>query len=111
MVHDKVFGIHYKDCARQQIRYKTDLLDKKKTCTAHDHLEDLQCKFILEYWELQDTFGSISQLLSDHSRIQKAATQLTKKAKKGDLDVIVQACVAVKVGLLNLFADKGLDFS
>ena len=49
IVHDKVFGIHYKDCARQQIRYKTDLLDKKKICTAHDHLEDLQCKFILEY--------------------------------------------------------------
>ncbi len=60
---------------------------------------------------MQGTSGSISQLLSDHSRIQEAATQLTKEAEKGDLDVIIQARVTAVVGLLNLFADKGLDFS
>ena len=37
------------DYARQQIRYKTDLLDKKETHTTHNHLEDLQHKFILEH--------------------------------------------------------------
>ncbi len=100
-----------KNCARQQIRYKTDLLDKKEMHTAHNYLEDLRHKFILEHQELQGISGSISQLLSDHSRIQEAATQLTKEAEKGDLDVIVRARVAAVVGLLNLFANKGLDFS
>lgn len=37
--------------------------------------------------------------------------QLTKEAKKNDLDVIVQAHVTAMVGLLNIFTDKKLGYS
>jgi hypothetical protein len=54
---------------------------------------------------------STSQILRDRSKLLEASVQLTKEAKKGNLDVIVQARVAAMVGLLNIFTDEKLGYS
>ena len=37
--------------------------------------------------------------------------QLTKEARQGNLDTIVQACVAAIIRLLNIYTDKNLKYS
>jgi hypothetical protein len=54
---------------------------------------------------------STSQILGDQAKLWKVSAQLTKEAKNGNLDVIVQGRLAVIIGLLNIYTDEALKYS
>jgi hypothetical protein len=80
---------------------------------AHTMSEDLErLRHLLAHQDMaQRITGSTSQVLGDLSKLREASVQLTKEAKRGDLDTIVQARVAAIIGLLNIYTDEGLKYS
>ena len=78
------------------------------------NLEDLQRKATLlrqEVSESQAISGSTLKLLGDHPKLWEACMQLTNEEKRGNLDVIIRARVAVMVGLLNIYTDDRMGHS
>jgi hypothetical protein len=55
--------------------------------------------------------GSTYQLLGDYSRLQKVSAQLTKEAKRNDLDGIVQSHIVVMIMFLNLYTDEKMNYT
>jgi hypothetical protein len=100
------------DCAGQQIsENKTEIRDKE-THTAIRRLEDIRHEAVEAQQRLsQYTPGSTSQLLNDYSKLQDASAELTREAKRGDLDVIVRGRIAAMIGLLSLYTDNDLSYS
>ncbi|KAI0270913.1 hypothetical protein BGY98DRAFT_1100552 [Russula aff. rugulosa BPL654] len=54
---------------------------------------------------------SMGEDKTDDKETHITLAQLTKEAKRTDLDVIVQACIAAMVGLLNIYTDQNLQYS
>jgi hypothetical protein len=72
--------------------------------TASKRLEDLRHDAVPAHQDIsQYKPGSTSQLLGNRSRLREGCAQLTKEAKNGNLDVIVRACIAAMIGLLNIY--------
>ena len=97
------------DYARQ--RMSKDKIDDKETLTVHEYLEVLRHDIPVHQEISTKIPGSVSHILSDHSKLQEARTQLTKEMKKGDLDVIVRARITAMIGLLNIYTDDNLGYS
>jgi hypothetical protein len=75
-------------------------------------LEDLRCEATLLNQEVAEAMpGSTLKLLADCSKLWEASVQLTKEEKSSNLDVIVRACVAAMVGLLNIYTDVYMGHS
>ena len=101
------------DHTGQQMRkHEARTISKEKTLTAHKRLESLRHKVALVHEDIsQYKPDFLLQLLGDHFKLQEASTQLSKKAKDGNLDVIVQGRIAAMVGLLNIYTDRNLEYS
>jgi hypothetical protein len=90
----------------------TRTVDDKETHTKTKDLKVLQCKVILAHHEISQTGPDlILQILGDQSKLREASVQLTKEAKRGDLDMIVWARVAAMIGLLNIYTNDDLKYS
>ena len=97
------------DYTRQIMSEDKTRMDKEAHTTSK-HLEGL--RHVLVHQDIsQGIPGSISQVLGDQSKLWEASMQLTKEAKRHDLDVIVRACVAAIIGLLNIHTDKNSKYS
>jgi len=91
---------------------ETRIIDDKDIDTMSERLEDLEHDAILACQDISKYKpGFASQLLSDHSRLLETSAQLTKEAKKGNLNVIVQACIAAMVRLLNIYTHNDFKYS
>jgi hypothetical protein len=91
---------------------KTEMIKNDETLTISRRLKDLRRNAVPAHEDIsQHKPGSISQLLSDPSKLREASTQLTKEEKNDNLDVIVRARVAAMVGLLNIYTDADLGYS
>ena len=97
------------DYARQCM--SEDKADDKKTLTASEYLEVLRHDIQAHQGISKQIPGSVSQILSNHSKLQEASMQLTKEAKKGGLNVIVRARVEAMIGLLNIYTDGNFGYS
>ena len=84
----------------------------KETHTTSKCLEDIQHEALLALQNIaQCTPGSTSQILDDHPKLLEAIAQLKGEAKRGDLDVIVQARITAMIGLLNIHTDNNFRYS
>ena len=82
----------------------------KEAHTARKVLEGL--RHALAHQDIaQGITGSTSRVLSDLFKLREASVQLTKEAKRGDLDTIVRTRVAAIIGLLNIYTDENLKYS
>ena len=86
--------------------------DDKEKLTASECLEELRREAVLaQQGVVQGTPNPTLQLLGDRFKLREAKEQLTKEAKKSDLDVIVRGRVAAMIGLLNIYADENLGYT
>jgi hypothetical protein len=95
-------------------RISKDKTDNKETHTdntACKHLDDLHVEVLAPQEIPGSTSGFILQALRDRPKLLEVSVQLTKEAKKADLDVIVQGRIAAMVGLLNIYTDDNLGYS
>jgi hypothetical protein len=97
------------DYARQSM--SESKTNDKETLTTSDHLDALRHEVLAHQEISKQTPGSTSQVLGDRSKLQEASTQLTKEAKRNDLDVIIRAHVVAMIGLLNIYTDENLGYS
>jgi hypothetical protein len=88
-----------------------DKTDDEETHTASKKFEVLRRKVLLYQEESKKIPGSTSQVLGDRPGLLEALAQLTKEAKRTDLDVIIRARIAAMVGLLNIYTDQNLQYS
>ncbi len=97
------------DYARQRI--SKEQTDNKETITAIENLEVLRHEVLAHQEVSEVTPISTLQVLGDQTKLREASAQLTKEARKADLDVIVRARIAAMIGLLNIYTDHNLDYS
>ena len=88
-----------------------DKTDDEETHTASKKFEVLRREVLLYQEESKKIPGSTFQVLGDRPGLLEALAQLTKEAKRTDLDVIVRARIAAMVGLLNIYTDQNLQYS
>ena len=85
---------------------------RKEARTMGEHLEDLEHEAVLAHQNMLQSIPRFAlHILCDHSKLREASAELTKKLKKGDLDVLVCTCVMAMIGLLNIYTDQNLKYS
>ena len=88
-----------------------DKTNDEKTHPISKSFENLQCKVLSHQEQSKMMLGSVFQVLNDQSRLLKACAQLTKEARKTDLDVTVRGRIIAMIGLLSLYTDNNLEYS
>ena len=88
-----------------------DKAEDKKIHTVRKCLDVLQHEALV-YQEIPKRAASSTlEVLGNQSKLQKASAELTKASKKGDFDVVVQACIAAMISLLEIYSDQNLGYS
>ncbi len=85
---------------------------QKEAHTMGEHLEDLEHEAVLVHQNMLQSIPRFAlHILCDHSKLWEASAELTKKLKKGDLNVLVCTHVTAVIGLLNIYTDQNLKYS
>ena len=62
-------------------------------------------------WNLRRAAMKEQQSAMDYSRLWQASMQFMKAVKNRNLHVIVHGCIAMMIGLLNIYTDVNLKYS
>ena len=93
-----------KGYSSQHVSNNKEIMDNEEIHTARKHLEDIQHKALLAQENISwCTPGSTSTL--------QLLGNCFKGGEKKWSDVIVRACIAVIIGLLNVYTDNNLKYS
>ena len=88
-----------------------DKAEDKKIHTMSKCLDVLRQEALVYQETPGRAASSTLEVLGNQSKLQEASVELTKASKKGDLDVIVWACIAAMIGLLEIYSDQNLGYS